>query len=170
GKSNPDILDVCQFCQTPLKPEAALRIGQTPTKKNTGELESALPDWLKDVRQQARDSAETDAAAQAASQPKPQKSEPPDLLAGLASQASNADEEDVPDWLARIDPTAKSKPSAPAASAPEPSTDFFAQFNQSESKPGPVSEPAQIESPSWANMENQSSPAEKDELSDWFAN
>lgn len=167
GKNNPDVLDVCQFCQTPLKPESVLRIGQTPTKKNTGELESVLPDWLKDMRQQAKDSAEADAAAQAAAQPKSQKNEPPDLLAGLASQASNADEEDVPDWLASINPPAKSKPSSP--STPEPGTDFFSQFNQSESKPGPVSEPAQSESPTWANMGNQSSPAEKDELSDWFA-
>ena len=63
GKSNPDILDVCQFCQTRLKPESVLRIGQTPTKKNTGELESVLPDWLRDVRQQARDSAEAEAGA-----------------------------------------------------------------------------------------------------------
>ena len=85
GKNNPDILDVCQFCQTPLKPEVVLRIGQNPTKKNTGELESVLPEWLKDVRQQARDSAEEE-AAQAAAQPKVQKNEPPDLLAGLASQ------------------------------------------------------------------------------------
>jgi hypothetical protein len=168
GKSNPDFLDICQFCKTPLKPEATLRIGQTPTKKNTGELESALPDWLKDVRQQARDSAEAE-AAQAASQPRPQKNEPPDLLAGLASQTSDAGEEDVPDWLARINPPAQSKPSAPSDSAPEPGTDFFAQFNQGESKPGPGSQPVQRESSPWANMGNQSSPAEKDELSDWFA-
>src|SRR6266508_4347470 len=167
GKSNPDILDVCQFCQTPLKPDSVLRIGQTPTKKNTGELESVLPDWLKDMRQQARDSAEQDAAAQAAVQSKSQKKEPPDLLAGLASQANSANEEDVPDWLASMNPTAKSKPATPSASEPE--TDFFAQFNQSESKPGPVSEPAKSESPAWANMENQTSPAEKDELSDWLA-
>ena len=167
GKNNPDVLDVCQFCQTPLKPESVLRMGQTPTKKNTGELESVLPDWLKDMRQQARDSAEAD--AQAAAQSKPQKIEPPDLLAGLASQASSSDDEDVPDWLASINPTARSKPSTPSASTPEPSTDFFAQFNQSESKPESVNEPSQTESPSWADMGNQSSSTEKDELSDWFA-
>jgi hypothetical protein len=165
GRNNPDVLDVCQFCQTPLKPESVLRIGQTPTKKNTGELESVLPDWLKDMRQQARDSAEED--AQAAAQSRSQKIEPPDLLAGLASQASSADEEDVPDWLASINPTAKSKPSAP--SAPEPSTDFFAQFNQGESKPESLNEPSQSEPPAWADMGNQSASAEKDELSDWFA-
>jgi len=167
GKNNPDNLDVCQFCQTRLKPESVLRIGQTPTKKTTGELESALPDWLKDMRQQARDSAEADAAAQAAAQPKSQKNEPPDLLAGLASQASSADEGDIPDWLASINPTAKSKPSAPPA--PEPSTDFFAQFNQSESQSESTSESSQPEAPAWTNVGSQSTPAEKDELSDWFA-
>jgi hypothetical protein len=167
GKNNPDILDVCQFCQTPLKPESVLRIGQTPTKKNTGELESVLPDWLKDMRQQARDSAESDAAAQAASQSRSTKEEPPDLLAGLASQAGSADEEEVPDWLASLNPTARSKPSA--SSAPEPGTDFFAQFSQKESEPEPVHEPSPTESPAWADMGDQSSSAEKDELSDWFA-
>lgn len=167
GRNNPDTLDVCQFCQTPLKPESVLRIGQTPTKKNTGELESVLPDWLKEMRQQAKDSAESDAAAQAAAQSKTPKNEPPDLLAGLASQSSSADEEDVPDWLASINPTAKSKPSAP--STPESSTDFFAQFNQRESNSESVSQPSQTEPPAWADTGNQSSSAEKDELSDWFA-
>ncbi len=60
GKENPDFLDVCQFCQAPLSP--GLRIGDKPTKKNTGELEPVLPDWLRDIRQQARDLAEEDAA------------------------------------------------------------------------------------------------------------
>src|ERR1044071_6807480 len=107
-KNNPDVLDVCQFCQTSLKPESVLRIGQTPTKKNTGELESVLPDWLRDVRQQARDSAE--AESQAAAESTPESHEPPDLLAGLASQANSAEEEEVPDWLASLNPTAEAKP------------------------------------------------------------
>src|SRR5215211_4566330 len=131
GRNNPDLLDVCQFCQTPLKPESVLRSGEKPTKKNTGELESVLPDWLKDMRQQSKDAAEDD-AAQAAASPRLQKSEPPDLLAGLASQASGGEEEDVPDWLASINPPAKSIPSPPPASAPADASreDFFAQFNR----------------------------------------
>ena len=92
GKNNPDILDVCQFCQTPLKPQSTLRIGQSPTKKNTGELESVLPDWLRDVRQQARDSAEADAQVAA-------ESEWP------AHRARNRREQPVPDaGLARLEP------------------------------------------------------------------
>src|SRR5512136_3365028 len=89
GRKNPDVMDVCQFCQTLLKPDSVLHIGQTPTKKETGELEAVLPDWLKDVRQQARASAEDD-AAQAAAQPKVEKNETPDFLAGLASQSGSA--------------------------------------------------------------------------------
>ena len=55
GKDNPDFLDVCQFCQTPLKPESMVHTGEKPTKKNTGELEGVLPEWLRDTRQQARE-------------------------------------------------------------------------------------------------------------------
>lgn len=161
GKENPDFLDVCQFCQNPLKSESNLRIGENPTKKNTGELENVLPDWLKDARKQARDSAEED-AAYAAAQPKVQKEEPVDLLAGLF-QSESSEDEDVPDWLAAINPTAKSKPATPITSAdPKPETDFFAQFNKSEPTPAtpstPASEPPQ---PSQAADD-------RDQLSDWF--
>ena len=172
GRNNPDLLDVCQFCQAPLKPESVLHIGEKPTKKNTGELESVLPDWLRDVRQQAKESAEEQDAAEAVAGSRSQKNEPPDLLAGLASQAGRGDEEDVPDWLASINPTVKPEPSTPPASAAESGSDFFAQFNQRESKPEPVSEPPQEEAPSWMNgMRDQSpAPEEKDELSEWFTN
>ncbi|RPJ26971.1 MAG: hypothetical protein EHM33_09685 [Chloroflexi bacterium] len=168
GKSNPEVLDICQFCQTPLKPDPVLRIGQTPTKKNTGELESVLPDWLKDVRQQARDSAEED-AAQAAAQPKVEKNEPPDLLAGLVSQSSDAGEEEIPDWLASINPTASPKPAASSMPAPPSGSDFFAQFNQSEDKP--ASKPAQEDVPASVDNESDQSSgsSENDELSKWFS-
>jgi len=65
-QNNPDFLDVCQFCQTPLKPESMVHIGEKPTKKGTGELENALPEWLRDMRQQSRESADEDAAQTAA--------------------------------------------------------------------------------------------------------
>ena len=146
GKNNPDLLDVCQFCLTPLKPEPVLKIGDQPTKKNTGELEPVLPGWLKDMRQQARDSAEED-AAQAASQPRSAKEDPLDFLAGLASQSAG-EEEQIPDWLANLNPPAETKPQE----TPAPSSDFFSQFDK------PRDEPAHEESPS----------PEKDELSAWF--
>src|SRR6266498_951632 len=167
GKTNPDFLDVCQFCQTPLKSESMLHIGEKPTKKNTGELETVLPEWLRDVRQQARDSAEEEATQAARS--RPQQEEAPDLLAGLASQSRKADEDDIPDWLASINPEAKPKSSAP--STPEPETDFFAQFNKSESTSTSANEPIQKDTPSWiGDVTSPSQPSlEKDELSDWFS-
>lgn len=159
GKENPDFLDLCQFCQSSLKSDSVLHFGEKPTKKNTGELEGVLPDWLKSARQQSRDSAEDDAVPPVA-QPKPRKEEPLDLLAGLAFQSESSDEEDVPDWLSSINPTPKSQPAA-APSQPEPETDFFAQFNQTQPSQQP---PSTSETPPASQA-----PAEQDELSDWFA-
>ncbi|HSB02300.1 MAG TPA: hypothetical protein VLE49_16740, partial [Anaerolineales bacterium] len=168
GKSNPDLLEVCQFCQTPLKPDSVLRIGQTPTKKDTGELEAVLPQWLKDVRQQARDSAEEE-AAQSAAQPKVEKEETPDFLAGLASQTDNAGNDDIPDWLASINPAVSPAPAVPSAPEPEPESDFFAQFRQSEAKP--VSEPVQKDVPAAPKPAAEQGPdsTEENDLSKWFA-
>jgi len=160
-KNNPDFLDVCQFCQTPLKPEAMVHIGDKPTKKDTGELEPTIPEWLRDIRQQSKDAANEE-SVQTAFPSKVQKNEPPDLLAGLASQASRSDDDEVPDWLANLSPTPKSKPSI--SSSPESETDFFAQFNKSTSEPtaAPVEEPAETNVPAQPS-------AEKDELSEWFS-
>jgi hypothetical protein len=168
GRNNPDILDACQFCQTPLQPDSVLRIGEKPTKKHTGELESVLPDWLKDVRQQARESAEEE-AAQAAAQPRP-PDKPPDLLAGLASQAGSPDEEEVPDWLASLNPGAQPKAAPP--STPGPGKDLLAQLRQSESKAAfEPDESPQEEVPPWMDTAAAQRPApeEKDELSEWFS-
>ncbi len=165
GRDNPDFLDVCQFCQTPLKPEAMVHPGESPTKKNTGELEPILPEWLRDVRQQARESAEED-AAQSATQARAGKEEAPDLLAGLAFQSA-LDEEEVPGWLAGLSPV-EEKTSAAA----ESSSDFFAQFERAESQPAPPSsDEVGEESPSWmAGEVQQAQPSgDKDELTEWFA-
>src|SRR6185369_1035073 len=165
GRENPDFFDNCQFCQTPLKSDSAMKMGDRPTKKNTGELENVLPDWLKDVRQQARSSAEEDAAQEAA-KPKARKEEPLDLLAGLAFQTNNADEEQVPDWLATLGNKGKEekKPVPPTPATPE--NDFFAQFNKSE--PADKAEAEREETPSITSGPSQDAPAH-DELSAWFA-
>ena len=131
GKDNPDFLDNCQFCQTALRRESTLNIGENPTKKTTGELEGILPDWLREARQQGRESAEEEAKKEA-TKPRIEKVEPPDLLAGLAFQAAS-DEDEVPDWLAAINPVEKKTP-APSKPVEEASPDFFAQFN----KPAPA--------------------------------
>ena len=139
GRNNPDLLDVCQFCQTPLRPKSILHSGEKPTKKDSGELESI-------------DTAQTFA----------RKDEPPDLLAGLASQAGSTEDDDIPDWLASINPTAKPIPSSPSVS--ESGSDFFARFNQKESKPETPSEDV----PARTGETSEPSHVERDELSEWF--
>lgn len=165
GSDNPDFLDVCQFCQAPLKPDPLLHIGEEPTKKKTDELEEILPDWLKEARQQGKDEETAEDVFRSQTKPRVPKEEPPDLLAGLMSQAES-DEEEVPDWLTKISPVEEDKPS----SSEKESSDFFAQFEQTESRP---SEPAgeetpQEETPAWMGAEGEPS-EQKDELTDWFS-
>ncbi|MDL1909475.1 hypothetical protein FBQ81_02100 [Chloroflexi bacterium CFX6] len=153
GNPNPDFLDACQFCQSPLKSESMLHIGEEPTKKDTGELEQILPDWLKDAREQGKAEAADD-ALQSPITSRVQKEEPPDLLAGLMSQA-DSDEEEVPDWLKEIQPEEEKgetpKPSSEAGGKP---SNFFSQFEEQE-----TGEPMREEPPSES----------KDELTDWFS-
>lgn len=168
GRDNPDFLDTCQFCQATLRIESTIQTGESPVKKNTGELEPILPQWLKDMRQQARDSAEEDAAASAA-QPKV-TNEPPDLLAGLASQGRE-EEDAIPDWLASISPVTKPKKTEPPESVS--SNDFFSQFTKSAPEPAAppqAEEQAAEEIPTWmgAASETPQAGTETDELSEWF--
>jgi hypothetical protein len=118
SKPNPAELDVCQFCGARLKPltdelarsQPPIHPGEEPTEKDTSELESALPEWLRDVRQQARESSEGEPGQTSAEEeaPPPQSPEEEseeftdstDLLAGLQSQAE--DDEEIPDWLTNL--------------------------------------------------------------------
>ncbi|GAB4465677.1 MAG: hypothetical protein Kow0070_28260 [Anaerolineales bacterium] len=143
GRENPDFLDVCQFCQTPLITDPLLHIGEEPTKKDTGELEQILPDWLKEIRQQGTAEAEEEALRPQTRSKVPQ--EPPDLLAGLMSQAES-EEEELPDWLAGIAPSLKKEetpppppPAAPqpAPSEPAPADELPSWFSQEAEQPAP---------------------------------
>ena len=164
GKDNPDFFDVCQFCQSPLNPDAMVHIGEEPTEKDTGELEEILPDWLRDARQQGKNVEGADEAFQSQTRPKVPKEEPPDLLAGLMSQ-SDSDEDEVPDWLTKINPVAgKETP----AKEEDDSSDFFAQFRQAESQPPSEGKPEQEETPVETGME-QTSSRQSDDLTDWFS-
>ena len=104
GKPNPAELDVCQYCEARLKPltdalsrsQPPIHPGEEPVEKNTSELEPVLPQWLRDVRQQARDSVEDEPEQTPAEEESPPE-ESADLLAGLQSQAK--DDEEIPDWL-----------------------------------------------------------------------
>ncbi len=144
GKDNPDFLEHCQFCQTPLAAGAIVRPGDDPVKIDTGELEPILPEWLRDIREKGRDTTTLEIKAEA-NKPKAQKSEPLDLLAGLASQTED-DGEEIPDWLADIVPSAPKRPQAN-----EPAPDVQA----------PAEEPTKENA--------QPAPTADDEFSQWFA-
>jgi hypothetical protein len=108
GKPNPADQAVCQYCEARLKPltdelnpsQPPIHPGEEPTDKDTGELESVLPQWLRDIRQQARESAGEEAEQPPAPEEAVQRSEKADLLAGLQSQSEG--DEEVPDWLAGL--------------------------------------------------------------------
>ncbi|MDO9303155.1 MAG: zinc ribbon domain-containing protein, partial [Anaerolineales bacterium] len=176
GENNLSDQEFCQYCQARLQPltgnlkgaDAPLTPGQFPTKKNTGELEPILPQWLRDARSSARQTSQ-EAAAQADQQP--QESRPAssggDLLAGLHAQrqAQDNDEEDTPDWLTNITgETPKTKKSQTESSDVRwvelGDANDFAQ-----SEPAPDDD-----TPAWLKGISPSTPQpdEKDELTDWF--
>ncbi|MBK9925950.1 MAG: hypothetical protein IPP66_11755 [Anaerolineales bacterium] len=145
-------------------------IGDEPTKKDTGELEEILPSWLKDARQQSKEETGGDATLRSETKPKVQRNEAPDLLAGLISQA-DSDDDEVPDWLASINPVVEKTPAKSSSAKEDGPSDFFAQFKQSETPPSKpaVSEPAQDDTPAWMNGMEKPASAPKDELADWLS-
>lgn len=108
GKPNPEELDVCQYCEARLKPltdelsrsQPPIHPGDEPTDRDTGELESALPQWLREVRQQARESTQEDNEQVQAEEEPSQPEKSADLLAGLQSQSE--EDEEIPDWLSNL--------------------------------------------------------------------
>jgi hypothetical protein len=112
GKSNPAFLDVCQFCESPLKPvdltpAAGMPALSIPTQADTPAASAVeeAPNWLSSLR-----------GATPAGEP-----ETPDWLAGSAEAAAPA--EDVPDWLRGMQSATPSapepEPAAPAADVPD---------------------------------------------------
>ncbi len=190
GQVNPADAEFCQNCMSRLQPltgplkaeNAPLQPGQAPTKKVTAELEPILPQWLRDAREKARQSASEDAAdlSLSAKNPMPTVPSTPDLLAGLASQG-NDDEEEVPDWLASLTGNApanipaKKKMDEPEAEDTQPvkwvELGGPEDFEESSSGIGVTGTPPEIpvenNTPSW--MMPQEPAPEKDERADWFS-
>ncbi len=174
GKENPDFLDTCQFCQSPLPPsDWKIHIGEEPTPKSTGELEPILPDWLKDIRQQEMDKAEDEILIPP---PKPKvQQEPPDLLAGLMSQ-SESEEEELPDWLKGIAPSLKKEEAAPPPAAQPSPPPFFGETHPSAepASTGAPAEPSADKLAAWFPENfNQPAPQETDSApsdDDWLKN
>ena len=169
GAENPSNQKTCQRCQSPLTSDAVFKPGQAPVQKDTGELESLLPQWLKDARQ----SAKAEAPAEPPQPQQPKREDAPtvkpaassmDFLAGLQSQAGDEDDEEVPDWLASITGTASSKPKT------DETESGGVRWVETGNKDDFQQDPAEEEVPSWlAGLQTQQPVAdEKDELADWF--
>ncbi|MBN1305478.1 MAG: hypothetical protein JXA13_13650 [Anaerolineales bacterium] len=108
SKPNPEGQDTCQFCQARLTPlesssPAGYQPGDEPTPKSTSELEPILPEWLRQARQEGKDSAEEFEELQA--EEKPSKPKQTDRLARLKLEGTRKDnQEDIPDWLSDLRP------------------------------------------------------------------
>jgi len=171
GESNSPEAKFCRSCHSPL-PEnlAPLQPGQAPVPIDTGELEPILPQWLRDVRDQARQATPQEPPSSPPSQTPP-PAEPTDLLAGLQSQAAEEDEE-IPDWLR----TLAGEESQPAASQPEEKPGAPSQAGFPPPAASPLSSPAE-ESPAPADLPPwlsaltpaQESSPQRDEFAEWFA-
>ena len=104
GRDNPLEAEICRFCEAELRPAsvppfsgegAPIDAGEAPRPKNTGDLESDLPDWLKDLR-----GSEIEPGIEPESEVGlpdwTQASETP------TEEKTPVDETGSPDWLARI--------------------------------------------------------------------
>ncbi len=169
GETNPADMEFCRNCQSRLHPltgplrgeNSPIQPGELPTKKVTSELEPILPQWLRDARKQARETAAEEASKAEQEEKDNPPASAPDLLAGLASQARD-EEDETPEWVAHITGTpAKKKKSVPDegqvkwvelghGDEPQEST------VDEESGKGPVA------------PEPTEQGTEKDDLSEWF--
>lgn len=175
GEMNDVSLDVCTNCRTPLKEKEKTNIpsGQVPTKKHTAELEPILPQWLREARDAARNPEPEEQSADFLpkhTETEKQPASPPDLLAGLHSQADSNDEEEVPDWLASI---TGASPKSKSNDEPIPDSrrveiggkDDFAQDDIFSNKDETSTNDSDV--PPWLSGLQESQP-EKDELSVWL--
>lgn len=106
GKPNPSDLEVCQFCQSPLKP-AASPPASPPAPPPGPEGGEELPDWLRGLRGE--------------------ESGPEAEMPSWLSEPQPAEEAELPDWLADLKAAGKAGEEQPAsesvsetAAPPEP--------------------------------------------------
>jgi hypothetical protein len=170
GETNPADMEFCRNCQSRLHPltgslsgeNAPIQPGQLPTKKETSELEPLLPQWLREARKQARESepgAGTKATKDEGEDKGPAAIPGPDLLAGLASQAKD-EEEETPDWLAHITgaPTKKKEP------VPQDSQVKWVELGHATDAPSESS----LYEESRNTKPAPTGTSQEDELTDWF--
>ena len=170
GEGNPADMEFCQNCQSRLLPltgslkgeNAPIHPGQAPTKKVTSELEPILPEWLRQARNQARQSAQEEPTLSVGDKQTKPLPEVPDLLAGLASQNNNQEEDDeAPDWLASI----TGAPPKKKKTEPESSQVKWVELGDHDAPSKTVSP---NESPVVQRTTGQPAVPDKDELTEWF--
>ena len=167
GETNPADMEFCSNCQSRLQPlngalkgeNAPIQPGTLPTKKVTAELEPLLPQWLRDARQKARDTAAEDAAEADKQDKLAPAASGPDLLAGLHSQGDE-DEEEIPEWLAHIT-GATSKKKNPVPDENQVKWVELGREPQERSLDEESGAPTAAQAPTVQG-------SEKDELTDWF--
>ena len=167
GLANPAGALTCFNCLSSLGD--AIQPGEAPTKKATGELEPILPEWLKQAREKSRQSTGSEIE-------EPQQEAQPlsDLLAGLEAQAKS-DEEEVPDWLARITGEKSTKKNGPEPTSPRrvelgKPQDFTPEETQPTKASARPPAPAQEEeTPAWLKaLTGTGEDKGVDELEAWF--
>ena len=169
GEANPADMEFCQNCQSRLLPltgalkgeDAPIHAGQAPTKKVTSELEPMLPEWLREARKQARQSAQEEPPATISGGEKQTRPLPevPDLLAGLASQNKTEEDDEAPEWLTGI----TGAPAKKKKNEPESSQVKWVELGHGDE---PNETPTADKKSAW--MAEQSSAPDKDELTEWF--
>jgi hypothetical protein len=184
NKTNPDALDVCQFCGTPLKnrgtePLPTIRPGEVPVKQQTSELENTLPAWLRDMRKGDGESAAPSSSpppeTNAPVTPQPAKPETPkkkddsplDFLAGLSQ--INDEEEAAPDWLTSLAGNAPSEPTPAVGVQPQQPADWLAGLQADSAPQATASEQPAVD---WAFKDEAEEPAQQpleEETPDWLA-
>ena len=185
GKTNPESLEICQFCGALLKmartePLAPISPGQFPEKMVTSDLERTLPGWLRDVRRAGNEPVTSPIPQVKVPQDAPPPSPPPqkapdaplDLLAGL-SQAGDDDEE-VPDWLKNLQGESPA-PAAPAA-APQAESqetpDWLADLKEQPAQTEPAPQPEAwgfSNEPTTFNFDESEEPAQSfGDTPDWL--
>jgi hypothetical protein len=170
GEANPADSEFCRNCQSRLVPltgplkgeDAPIHPGELPTKKVTAELEPILPEWLREARKQARQSAQeepTVSGGDKLTKPLPQV---PDLLAGLADQKGHEEDDEAPDWLRSITGAPASKKKE------EPESSSQVKWVELGHNDEPAEAPSESESPVLPWMTGAEAAPEKDELTEWF--
>lgn len=171
GTENPSDQEYCRSCQAALAATdegdaSSIQPGQSPTKRQTAELEPILPQWLRDARDAARSTEPED--SNQAMPPQSEKTRPiasEDLLAGLQSQSGQDEDEDVPDWLANI---TGAQPKPKVEQQPETTGARWVEMGARDDFP---SEDAAEEAdmPDWlAGLQATQAQPEKDELTDIY--